>query len=66
MRRLVANTNLYVLCIGIIIGMFVVGLTKPTYKIHRPVYTYLKVSDWSKQTNSRKIAYYEHLVNTKQ
>jgi len=62
MRRLVANTNLYVLCIGIIIGMFVVGLTKPTYKIERPRYTYIKVPDWSKETNPRKIAYYEHLA----
>lgn len=58
----VINSRVIVLCIGIIIGMFVVGLTKPTYKIERPRYTYIKIPDWSKETNLRKIAYYEHLA----
>ena len=58
----VINSRVIVLCIGIIIGMFVVGLTKPTYKIERPRYTYIKIPDWSKETNPRKIAYYEHLA----
>ena len=47
---------------GIVIGMLVIGLTKPTYIVEKPVYTYVKVSDWSKETNPRKIAYYEHLA----
>lgn len=58
----VINSKLVLFCIGILTGMFVVGLTKPTYVIEKPTYTYTKVSDWSSETNPRKIAYYEHLA----
>lgn len=55
------NSKLMLFCIGILTGMFIVGITKPRYTIEKPVYTYVKVSDWDKETNPRKIAYYEHL-----
>lgn len=58
----VINSKLLLFCIGIMIGMFVVGTTKPTYKIVKPIYTYVKVSDWAKETNPKKVAYYEHLA----
>lgn len=58
------NSKSILFCIGIIIGMLAVGLTKPTYIIERPTYTYTKVSDWSKETNPRKVAYFEHLART--
>jgi formylmethanofuran dehydrogenase subunit E-like metal-binding protein len=51
-----------ILCIGIIIGMFVIGLTKPRYNKTKTVYTYVNVPDWSSEKNPRKIAYYEHLA----
>ena len=60
----VTNFNLILFCIGIVIGMLVVGLSKPTYIIERPTYTYTKVSDWASETNPRKVAYFEHLVRT--
>jgi hypothetical protein len=51
-----------ILSIGMIIGMFVIGLTKPRYNKTKTVYTYVKVPDWSSEKNPRKIAYYEHLA----
>lgn len=54
--------NIVILCIGVIIGMFVIGLTKPKYNKTKTVYTYVKVPDWSSEKNPRKIAYYEHLA----
>ena len=51
-----------ILSIGMIIGMFVIGLTKPRYNRTKTVYTYVKVPDWSSEKNPRKIAYYEHLA----
>jgi len=51
-----------ILSIGMIIGMFVIGLTKPKYNKIKAVYTYVKVPDWSSEKNPRKIAYYEHLA----
>ena len=60
----VTNFNLTLFCIGVLIGMLVVGLTKPTYKLVRPIYTYVKISDWGKETNPRKVAYFEHLART--
>ena len=50
------------LSIGIIIGMFVIGLTKPRYNKVKTVYTYVKIPDWSSEKNPNKIAYYEHLA----
>lgn len=61
----VINSRSILFCIGIVIGMLVVGLTKPSYIVERPIYTYLKVADWSKESNPKKIAYYEHLYNNK-
>jgi hypothetical protein len=63
MKRVI-NSRITILCIGIIVGMFVVGLTKPTYKLVRPIYTYVKTSDWGAETNPRKVGYYEHLART--
>lgn len=51
-----------ILSIGIIIGMFVIGFTKPRYNKIKTVYTYVKIPDWSFEKNPRKIAYYEHLA----
>lgn len=64
MKKVTSSTlsSMVVLSIGIIIGMFVVGLTKPTYNRTKTVYTYVKVPDWSSEKNPRKIAYYEHLA----
>lgn len=55
-------TNMVILSIGMIIGMFVIGLTKPRYNKTKTVYTYVKIPDWSSEKNPRKIAYYEHLA----
>lgn len=54
--------NIVILCIGMIIGMFVIGLTKPKYNKTKTVYTYVKLPDWSSEKNPKKIAYYEHLA----
>jgi len=54
--------SMVILSIGMIIGMFVIGLTKPKYNKIKAVYTYVKVPDWSSEKNPRKIAYYEHLA----
>jgi uncharacterized membrane-anchored protein YhcB (DUF1043 family) len=54
--------NMVILSIGIIIGMFVIGFTKPRYNKIKTVYTYVKIPDWSFEKNPRKIAYYEHLA----
>ena len=58
----VINSRSILFCMGIVIGMLIIGLTKPTYIVEKPVYTYVKVSDWSKESNPIKIAYYEHLA----
>lgn len=60
----VTNLNLMTFCIGMLIGMFVIGLTKPTYKLVRPVYTFVKPLDRSGETNPIKVGYYEHLART--
>jgi hypothetical protein len=64
MKKVTSNTlnNLVILSIGIIIGMFVIGLTKPRYNKVKTVYTYVKLPDWSSEKNPNKIAYYEHLA----
>jgi hypothetical protein len=64
MKKVTNNTlnNLVILSIGMIIGMFVIGLTKPRYNKVKTVYTYVKLSDWSSEKNPNKIAYYEHLA----
>lgn len=64
MKKVISSRSI-LFCIGIVIGMLVIGLTKPTYIVEKPVYTYVKTSDWSKESNPRKIAYYEHLYNSK-
>lgn len=61
MKR-VLKSRAILFCIGVVTGMLIVGLTKPTYVVEKPVYTYVKVEDWSKIPNMRKIAYYEHLA----
>jgi hypothetical protein len=64
MKKVTNNTlnNLVILSIGMIIGMFVIGLTKPRYNKIKTVYTYIKLPDWSSEKNPNKIAYYEHLA----
>jgi hypothetical protein len=64
MKKVTSNTlnNMVMLSIGIIIGMFVIGLTKPRYNKVKTVYTYVKIPDWSSEKNPNKIAYYEHLA----
>jgi hypothetical protein len=64
MKKVTNNTlnNLVILSIGMIIGMFVIGLTKPRYNKIKTVYTYVKLPDWSSEKNPNKIAYYEHLA----
>jgi hypothetical protein len=64
MKKVTNNTlnNLVILSIGMIIGMFVIGLTKPRYNKIKTVYTYIKLPDWSSEKNPKKIAYYEHLA----
>ena len=64
MKKVTSNTlnNMVMLSIGIIIGMFVIGLTKPRYNKVKTVYTYVKLPDWGLEKNPRKIAYYEHLA----
>lgn len=58
--------NIVILCIGMIIGMFVIGLTKPVYKKVKEVNVYIKTTDWTnKKFNSRAAGYYNHLYNTK-
>jgi type III secretory pathway component EscR len=57
--------NIVILCIGMIIGMFVIGLTKPVYKKVKEVNVYVKTADWTnKKLNSREVGYYNHLYNT--
>lgn len=67
MKKVTSNTlnKMVIFSMGMIIGMFVIGLTKSTYIAEKPIYTYVKTSDWSKETNPKKVAYYEHLVRTK-
>ena len=64
MKKVTSNTlnNMVMLSIGIIIGMFVIGFTKPRYNKIKTVYTYVKIPDWSSKKNPNKIAYYEHLA----
>ena len=64
MKKVTSNTlnNMVMLSIGIIIGMFVIGFTKPRYNKVKTVYTYMKIPDWSAEKNPNKIAYYEHLA----
>jgi hypothetical protein len=64
MKKVTSNAlnNMVMLSIGMIIGMFVIGLTKPRYNKVKTVYTYVKLSDWGSEKNPRKIAYYEHLA----
>lgn len=66
MKKVTSNTlnKMVIFSIGMIMGMFVIGLTKSTYVVEKPIYTYVKTSDWSKETNPRKVAYFEHLVRT--
>ena len=64
MKKVTSNTlnNMVMLSIGMIIGMFVIGFTKPRYNKVKTVYTYMKIPDWSSEKNPNKIAYYEHLA----
>ena len=64
MKKVTSSTlnNMVILSIGMIIGMFVIGLTKPKYNKTKTVYTYVNVPDWSSEKNPKKIAYYEHLA----
>ena len=64
MKKVTSNTlnNMVILSIGMIIGMFVIGLTKPRYNRTKTVYTYVNFPDWSSEKNPKKIAYYEHLA----
>jgi len=51
--------------VGLLIGMLLVGFTKPTYMhIKRvSINRYLKVNDWKSETNPKKVKYLEHLYN---
>lgn len=66
MKKVTNSTlnKMVIFSMGMIIGMFVIGLTKATYTVERPIYKYVKTSDWSKEVNPRKVAYFEHLVRT--
>lgn len=65
MKREIRSNNILILCIGIMIGMFIVGLTKPVYKKVKEVNVYVKTTDWSKREfNKRALGYYNHLYST--
>ena len=50
---------------GLLVGMLIVGFTKPTYMHIKRVSVnhYLKVNDWKSETNPKKVKYLEHLYN---
>lgn len=67
MKKVTSNTlnKMIIFSIGMIMGMFVIGLTKSTYVVEKPIYTYVKTSDWSKKEfNKRALGYYNHLYST--
>jgi uncharacterized membrane protein YciS (DUF1049 family) len=51
--------------VGLIVGMLLVGFTKPVKKNVKKVvvYNYVKVQDWKTEKNAKKVEYFEHLYN---
>jgi uncharacterized membrane protein YciS (DUF1049 family) len=65
MKKETSIKGSFLFAIGLLIGMLLVGFTKPTYMhIKRvSINRYLKVDDWKSETNLKKVKYLEHLYN---
>jgi uncharacterized membrane protein YciS (DUF1049 family) len=65
MKKEISIKGSLLFAIGLLIGMLLVGFTKPTYMhIKRvSINRYLKVNDWKSETNIKKVKYLEHLYN---
>jgi uncharacterized membrane protein YciS (DUF1049 family) len=65
MKRETSIKGSLLFAVGLLIGMLIVGFTKPTYMhIKRvSINRYLKVNDWKSETNPKKVKYLEHLYN---
>lgn len=65
MKKETSIKGSFLFAIGLLVGMLIVGFTKPTYMhIKRvSINRYLKVNDWKSETNPKKVKYLEHLYN---
>jgi hypothetical protein len=69
MKRVIDIDPPFMFVVGFLIGMMVIGFTKPTEQVIKKeiVYKYIKlpqIPDWKSEKNPKKLEYLEHLYNT--